>query len=230
MLKVTDIELHYGKRQILNGLSFDAGQGDCIGILGVNGCGKSTLLKILSGALAPGAGSVAFYGEDAVKKHHLFVRYTGYVPQDNPLMEDLTVLDNLKLWCSNKSSNLKAELDRGVLHMLKLHTVAKCKVRTLSGGMKKRLSIGCALANRPELLLLDEPTAALDLPCKEDIRDSLRLYIKNGGSVIITTHEEADLMLCNRLLVLKQGGLHEISSDTRGAALLEQLGESETPM
>lgn len=228
MLQVTDIKINYGKKQVLNGVSFHAKKEDCIGILGTNGCGKSTLLKILSGVLVPTNGSVFYHGENASQNKNVFVKYAGYVPQDNPLMEELTVLDNLKLWYTNSKSDLNTELERGVLHMLKLHTVSKYKVHTLSGGMKKRLSLGCALANRPSVLILDEPTVSLDLPCKEEIRNYLRIYLKQGGSIIITTHEEPDLDLCNRLLVLKHGILEEIPSNTRGAKLSAILQLEET--
>lgn len=219
MLDVSNIQLNYGKKQVLKQVSFHAAAGECIGILGTNGCGKSTLLKVLAGILTPQSGSVCYQGKNACKNRALFVRYAGYVPQDNPLMEELTVQDNLKLWYSVGTCSMQAELTNGVLHMLQLHTVLKNKVHTLSGGMKKRLSIGLSLANQPKVLILDEPTAALDLPCKEEIRHYLQLYMQNGGTVILTTHEEPDLDLCSHLLVLKDGRLEEIPKDTRGAQL-----------
>ncbi len=219
MLEASNIQLNYGKKQVLRQVSLQAAQSQCIGILGTNGCGKSTLLKILAGVLTPSNGDVCYNGENACKDPEVFVKYAGYVPQDNPLIEDLTVQDNLKLWYTDSKSDMKSELEQGVLHMLNLHTVLKKRVSTLSGGMKKRLSIGCALANRPSVLILDEPTASLDLPCKEEIRSYLRRYLSNNGTVIITTHEEPDLTLCNRLFVLKNGLLEAIPTDTRGSRL-----------
>lgn len=223
MLEVTDIQLNYGKKQVLRQVSFHADAGMCIGILGTNGCGKSTLLKVLAGVLPPKSGSVSYNGENACQNQDLFVQYAGYVPQDNPLIEELTVRDNLKLWYAGSASDMQAELEQGVLHMLELHTVLKSKVCTLSGGLKKRLSIGIALANRPQVLILDEPTTALDLPCKAQIRSYLRLYLQNGGAVIITTHEEPDLDLCHRLLVLQDGILREIPRTARGKELSNYL-------
>ena len=108
-------------------------------------------------------------------------------------------------------------------HKLELDQILKLRVNTLSGGMKKRLSIGCALANRPSLLILDEPTASLDLPCKAEIRAYLKLYLNQGGSIIITTHDEPDLELCNRILLLKNGFLTEIPNDFRAEQLESQL-------
>lgn len=212
MLQALDISFNYGKKCILDNISLQADRGTCIGIFGTNGCGKSTLLKVLSGVLTPKSGEICFHGEKADKKNGVFIKYAGYVPQDNPLMEDLTVLDNLKLWYTNSKSNLHEELDHGVLRMLHLHTMLKSKVSTLSGGMKKRLSIGLALAGQPSVLILDEPTAALDLPCKEDIRNHLQLFMKHGGTIVLATHEEPDFELCDKRYLLKNGSLTMIEN------------------
>lgn len=226
MLSVHDIKLHYGKKQVLNGVSFQLNAGECIGILGTNGCGKSTLLKILAGALPPTAGNVCYNGIHACLNRHIFRNHVGYVPQDNPLMEDLTVRDNLRLWYADSTLDLKRELDQGILHMLELHTVLKAKVHTLSGGMKKRLSIGCALANQPSVLILDEPTVSLDLPCKEEIRSFLQLYLENGGAIVITTHDVSDFELCNKLFALKNGILEEIPGNIRGKQLTTLISDT----
>lgn len=227
MLQATDISFYYGKKCILDGISLKAEPGTCIGIFGTNGCGKSTLLKVLSGVLSPKSGEIYLHGEKADKKNGVFLKYTGYVPQDNPLMEDLTVLDNLKLWYTHSKSDLHAELDHGVLRMLKLDAILKNKVSTLSGGMKKRLSIGLALASQPSVLILDEPTAALDLPCKEDIRNYLKLFMKHGGTILLSTHEEPDFKLCSQRCLLKNGKLtfieNSISNEQIGGLLRDDV-------
>lgn len=223
MLKATDIKLNYGNHQVLDGVSLHVTPGTCCGILGVNGCGKSTLLKILAGVLPPTGGCITYNNEDALHSPAVFLNYAGYVPQDNPLMEELSVLDNLRLWYADSRLNLQAETDNGVLHMLGLHKVLKQRVSTLSGGMKKRLSIGIALANRPAVLILDEPTAALDIPCKDEIHSYLRLYMQNGGTIIIATHEEPDLDLCDQLNILRNGTLHQVPASARGVELSRLL-------
>jgi len=227
MLKAHCLQLNYGKHQVLRQVSFEAAPGECIGILGVNGCGKSTLLKLLAGVLKPTQGQIFISGENACANLGLFAKAIGYVPQENPLMEDLTVQDNLKLWYADSKSDLSFELKEGTLHMLQLDTILHKKVRTLSGGMKKRLSIGCALANKPAILLLDEPTASLDLPCKEDIRNYLKKYVEQGGIVIITTHEEPDLDMCNKILILHDGIVTSAPLNIRGSQLSNLLKENE---
>ena len=222
MLKVSDIEFSYRKKKVLCGLSFSASKGECIAIAGANGCGKSTLLSILSGASRPSGGSYQIAGQDALKNHEQILAHIGYVPQENPLIEELSVMDNLYLWYHGSKKELRAELGQGILNMLSLQDILTTPVRKLSGGTKKRVSIACALSNHPEILVLDEPGAALDLACKTDIRNYLVTYLKNGGTVILTTHEEAELSLCTRLLVMHDGKLREVDSSLRGTDLLNK--------
>lgn len=223
MIKVKGITYSYGKKQVLDGVSLTAAQGDCVAVAGANGCGKSTLLSLLAGALRPQNGEIFYGGQDARREKDVFQRMVGYVPQDNPLFEELTVRDNLRLWYSASPYSMEQDLGSGLLSVLKLSDLLPRKVSQLSGGMKKRVSIGCALAAHPPVLILDEPSAALDLICKEDIRQYLTMYLKQKGTILITTHEEAELNLCSRLYILKKGKLVERDPKLRGDALLLEL-------
>ena len=214
MLSIQNISKNYRKQQVLQNISFDARDGECIGLIGSNGCGKSTLLQILSGAIAPDGGSILYNGKDLLKDASLFSSVVGYVPQNNPLYPDMTALDHLKLWYSATDSSLADDLKSGFLSLLQIEPFLHKRVRELSGGMQKRLSIGCALASRPAILLLDEPEAALDLVCKEDIRSYIRRYCEQGSTVILVTHDESDFALCSRLLLLHNNSLREIPGTT----------------
>ena len=147
---------------------------------------------------------------------------TGYVPQENPLIPELSVYDNLRLWYPDRTE-LKKELQEGFLQLLGIGDFVKKPVRKLSGGMKKRVSIGIALAGMPPVLILDEPSAALDLVCKEDIKRYLQIYLEKKGTVVITTHEESELSLCDRLYVMKDGRLFPVDRELRGTALTAQF-------
>ena len=147
-------------------------------------------------------------------------KMTGYVPQENPLIPELTVYDNLRLWYPD-SQYLKQELEQGFLHLLGIQEFVTKQVNKLSGGMKKRVSIGIAMAGMPPVLLMDEPSAALDLLCKEDIRNYLKVYLQRKGTVVITTHEESELELCDKLYVMKDGKLRQIDRSLRGANLVK---------
>lgn len=218
MIEIEDLTSAYGKKKVLCGVNLSGERGECIGIVGPNGCGKSTLLSVMAGVLRPKSGSVYYYGRDALKNPVVFRKMTGYVPQENPLLEELSVYDNLRLWYPDKEQ-LQKELEQGFLQLLGIPEFVKMPVHKLSGGMKKRVSIGIALADEPPILILDEPSAALDMACKEDVKRYLRIYLERKGTVVITTHEDGELSLCDSLYVMKNGKLIPVDKTLRGEAL-----------
>lgn len=203
-ISVCDVKKKYGKKEVLRGASFEAESGSIIGIVGVNGSGKSTLLGIMSGVVT-GDGDFLADGESLIKDKNLRESIVGYVPQGTPLIEELTAKDNLALWYSK--SAMEAELESGVLRLLGIDAFLKTRVSRMSGGMKKRLSIGCAVANRPSVILLDEPTSALDIVCREAIFDYLTKFKEAGGIAVIATHDVKEIDLCDAIYVLKDGVL-----------------------
>lgn len=226
LVEVQNICKSYGRHAILKNASFYVKAGECVGIVGANGCGKSTLLGILSGSLKLTSGEINYDGKNPLKDKKLFSNYIGYVPQDNPLIDNLSVLDNLKFWYCECERSLKDDLINGVPALFGLTSYKNYTVNKLSGGMKKRLSIACALAKNPQILILDEPGASLDIICKEDIKNYLKTYISNGGTVIITSHEEAELDLCDRMYLLQEGALYELPDKPMGRKLMERMSAS----
>lgn len=220
MIIVDGIRKKY-KKYVLEDISFSVEKGQCIGILGANGCGKSTLLSIMAGTKKSNGGRIIYNGMDANK--NIFIDYIGYVPQENPLIEELSVNDNLKLWYSNSKKDLKKDFLDGVPAMLGLDEVKKIPVGKLSGGMKRRVSIAAALANDAPILILDELSAALDLVCKKELRQYLTYYLKHNGTIVMTTHEEDEIALCNRLLIMKEGKLLEVDPNSSIEALVNKL-------
>jgi len=204
-IEIKNVSKCYGKKQVLKDISFSAEGGKCIGILGANGCGKSTFLSILAGVLERDGGQFLFNGEDLFENRKKRSSLVGYVPQGTPLIEELTARDNLLLWYD--ADDMQKALDTGVLKMLGVDQFLKTTVRRMSGGMKKRLSIGCAMAKQPPILLLDEPTAALDLACKQSIAQYLTEYKKSGGLLLLTTHDSLELSLCDEIYIIKDGKL-----------------------
>lgn len=202
-----------GKKQVLKDISLHARGGQCIGILGANGCGKSTLLSILAGIQRPDSGNILLNGTDLLGKkiQRNLSSLVGFVPQEPPLMTELSAYDNLRLWYCQSPLSLERELREGFLATLGIPDFLKVPVRHMSGGMKKRLSIGCSIAMSPQLLLLDEPGAALDLQCKEYIETYLREFRSQGNLILIATHEEREIALCDQLFLLKNGILSPLS-------------------
>lgn len=220
-LEINHIKKSFGKKQVLRDISLTAEKGECIGILGANGSGKSTLLTILAGVQKAGGGEFLLNGENLFKNSSLRSKTVGYVPQGTPLIDELTAYDNLLLWYSKKE--LKAELENGILKLLGINEFIKVPVRKMSGGMKKRLSIGCAVAKKPPVLLLDEPTAALDIACRQDIAEYLKGYKAAGGILFLTTHDPLELELCDRLFIIKEGLLTSFEFDGNLQKLVESL-------
>lgn len=213
----------YGKTNILSDVSFYVKKGECVGIVGANGCGKSTLLGILSGTIKPDGGSLTYQGANPYKDKKMFSEFIGYVPQENPLMEQLTVMDNLKFWYCDSKRSLKQDLVNGTPYALGVSAYTHMRVDRLSGGMKKRVSIACALSNDPQVLILDEPGASLDIVCKEDIKRYLKSYLASGGTIIITSHEECELSLCDRMYLVKNGTMRELPECPVGERLMDYI-------
>lgn len=204
-IEINDIHKKYGSKEVLNGLTLTAEAGKCIGILGGNGSGKSTLLSILAGIQPTDRGSFFFDEINLFKTKGQLSRLVGYVPQGTPLLEELTAYDNLRLWYDK--ATLKKELSGGFLQMLGIHEFIKTPVSKMSGGMKKRLSIGCAISGRPPVLLLDEPMAALDLACKQNISEYIKSHKQAGGIVLLATHDVLEIELCDEWYIMKNGRL-----------------------
>ena len=202
-IEIKDVTKKFGNKTVLSGVDLSADSGECVGILGTNGTGKSTLLSILAGVLRADAGTFLCDGVDLLRAPKTRSRAVGYVPQGTPLIEELTARDNLCLWYDKAS--LQRELNGGILDMLGIPDFLNLRVSKMSGGMKKRLSIGCALAGHPPIFLLDEPMSALDIVCKQKIKDYLESYKRAGGILILVTHDVLELELCDRCYILKDG-------------------------
>ncbi len=223
LIEISNINKSYKKKTILKDISLSADSGDCIGIVGANGCGKSTLLKILAGAIPPTSGKILYDNNSPLLKNKFFSEYIAYVPQDNPLFDNLTVLDNLRLFYCESSHNLKNDLDHGILSDFQINQYVHQKVSLLSGGMKKRLSIACALIKDPKILILDEPGASLDIVCKSDIQNYMVNFITNGGTILIASHEEQELNICNKLFYMQNGDLNVLEHLSDLSSLIAPL-------
>lgn len=204
-IEVSHIRKQFSKKCVLSDLSLSAKSGQCIGILGENGSGKSTLFSILVG-LQKGEGAFLCDGKDLMKDASNRRAKVGFVPQSPPLLSELTAKDNLRLWYTPQA--MERELQSGCLKMLGVDEFLRVPVRQMSGGMKKRLAIGCAIAHHPSILLLDEPTSALDLLCKQRIYAYLQTFRQEGGIVVLATHDVVELQLCDTVYILKNGTLH----------------------
>ncbi len=232
-LQAGNIAYSYKKHRVLQGVSFELPKGKAAALLGANGSGKSTLLSILSGIRhsgTPADGSIPFYTYcDGKKTSDLFrdkkscSRIISYVPQEDPLMPELSVKDNLLLWYNGSGTGFSSALQSPAISALDILSFMNKPVRDLSGGMRKRVSLAAALINEPEVLLLDEPASALDLSFKAELRNYLRGLRESGTTLLISTHDEEDLDICDIAFLLKDGIISSISPALRGEELLKLI-------
>jgi len=233
-ITISDLSKNYGKVKALQGLDLTIEAGQIYGLLGPNGSGKSTLIKTLVGAVKPAAGKVLVLGQAMPQKARSVRSRLGYMPQNPALYGDISVRANVKFFArAHKLDGLEERIDR-VLSFVGLSRLAGRKTETLSGGLKQRCSLACALVHEPELLLLDEPTAGVDPVLKEGFWKYFHELKNQGKTIIITTHLMDEPLACDRLGILREGRL--IIDDTPESILargktqvtLEIAGESMT--
>ena len=214
LMELEHIKKSYGRRQVLTDVSMKAEAGTCVGIIGSNGCGKSTLLSILAGVLRPDGGSLRYEGRDPWEKKKYFAAYTAFVPQENPLIEELSVRDNLALWYAGTKRSMEEDLKNGIPADLGVSEFLNRRVSKLSGGMKKKVSICAAMANHAPILIMDEPGAALDINGKEEMKNYIADFAKKGGTVILASHEDRELRVCDVLYGLRDGVLTRLPASS----------------
>ena len=208
----------YGRVRALEAVDVEIGAGEIVGLLGPSGAGKTTLVRILALLQRPSSGALALFGEDhAPARPARFRRRIGYMPQEHALYEDLSARFNVHFF----GHGAPADRVDGMLRFLGLGDRAGDAVQTMSGGMKQRVSLACALVGSPELLLLDEPTAGIDPLLRERFWSEFRHLRDGGASLLVSTHQVDEAVHCDRLLLLREGGL---VADTTPQALMRRVG------
>ena len=199
MLEIDGICKAYSGHCVLKDVRFVLPAGQCLGIVGENGSGKSTLLRILAQIEKPDKGDVRYGGRSILGDRNFLRRKLGYVPQGNDLMEDLTVRAQLKLW--QNACGLNCPLPDDIMEVLGIGPMMKKQIRTLSGGMKRRVSIAMALMSDPEILIMDEATTGLDKDYCEKLLSWLEAYLSRGGRILWCSHHKQELdRLCSGIL------------------------------
>lgn len=214
MLKLEDIVIKYKKKTILSDVRLTAVPGEIIGLLGANGSGKSTLLSVIAGAKKAESGKLSINDINFTEKPDEYRKYIGYVPQENPLIAELSCLDNLRIWSKLGKEEMRELISTKPLSILGVHEFCDKKVKDLSGGMKKRLSITATLITNPSILLMDEPFAALDMVAKHDILQYMSTFKAAGGTMIVASHEESVLDYCDRIYFIKNGQVTELDKNS----------------
>jgi lipooligosaccharide transport system ATP-binding protein len=224
VLRVNGLRKRYGAQEVVRGLSFEIRRGDCFGLLGPNGAGKTTTLRCCLGLIDPDGGEIEMVGRPVPKAAREARIRVGVVPQMDNLDPDFTVRENLLIY-GGYFGLPRAVLEERIPRLLEFAGLSSKRdvgIRTLSGGMKRRLTLARALVNDPELLILDEPTTGLDPQARHLIWDGLRQLLSQGKTILLTTHfmDEAE-RLASRLAVIDHGMM--IASDSPRALLAQHV-------
>ncbi len=210
LLTVKNLTKSFKEKQVLRGISFEVRQGEVLCILGPNGAGKSTTINILTAALGSDGGELYFKGTRLNRRLRAYKQSLGIVPQDISLYEELSAERNLRFFTSLYGLH-GAALTKAVdeaLAFAGLDDRRNDKVKTFSGGMKRRLNIACAIAHHPELVIMDEPTVGIDPQSRNHILESIRKLQNGGMTVIYTTHymEEVEA-ISSRIIIMDHGAI-----------------------
>ena len=213
-IQIRDIHKNFGQLHALKGVNLTIEQGEFFALLGPNGAGKSTLINILAGLTRPSSGSIEVLGHDVVTQCQNARRLLGIVPQELVFDPFFNVREMLRFQAGyfGRGRENDAWIDE-ILEGLGLADKARTNMRRLSGGMKRRALIAQALAHKPPVIVLDEPTAGVDVELRQLMWNFIRKLNQDGHTIILTTHylEEAE-MLCNRVAMLKQGEIIALDS------------------
>ena len=205
ILVIEDLSFSYGSQNVLDRLSLQVSRGTILGIVGASGSGKTTLIRLIAGIIRPDIGSLNLFGDKPSPK--LWDKI-GYMPQLQSLYSDLTVRQNIDFFARMygvSKSEYRSEVVDGTIKQVSLWEKRKEVVANLSGGERQRVSLGIALVHNPPLLLLDEPTVGLDPKLRADLWEHFRRLIKNGTTVIISSHAMEDASRCDRVGFLDAG-------------------------
>jgi len=225
VVEALELHKHFGPIRAVDGLSLSVQAGEVYGLLGPNGSGKTTLMRLLVGLLKPTSGTVTVLGQAMPAK--AILAQVGYVTQASALYEDLTVRENVTFFGELCGGAPRDRVDE-VIALVDLADRAGSLVRTLSGGMRQRTSLACALVHRPRLLLLDEPTVGIDPQLRVAFWSYFRRLAAAGATLIISSHVMDEAERCDRLAFFRQGKLlaQGSAAELRGQAGTATLEEA----
>lgn len=224
IVRAQDLVKNYADLSAVAGISFEIMKGECFGFLGPNGAGKTTVMSIIYCFMPPTSGDVTVFALDVAKEPSTIKSRIGVMPQDDNLDPDLSVFQNLIVYARyfDMPKRISAPRAWELLDFVELREKAQVNIKSLSGGMKRRLLLARALLNNPDLLILDEPTVGLDPHSRHAVWDNLAHLKAKGITCILTTHymEEAE-KVCDRVAIMDNGKIIEIG---RPADLMEKYG------
>ena len=225
-VEVTDLQKHYGNLHVLQGLSLNVERGITYGLLGPNGAGKTTLIRAMMGLTVPDQGQIKLLGVIMPDKNIL--SQVGYMTQSVALYEELTVFQNVKFFADLAGIARSDKEAIKTLELVNLADRARSRVQELSGGMKQRCSLACALVHHPSLLVLDEPTVGVDPQLRVQFWEHFRQLNQQGITLIVSSHVMDEAERCDRLGFVREGRIlaEGTASELRQKASAQTLEEA----
>ncbi len=212
MIEINDLRKSYNNVQALNGVSFNVNDGEIFGVIGPDGSGKTTLFRILASLLLADSGTAVMNKLDVVKEYKKIRQIIGYMPGRFSLYQDLSVEENLTFFATVFNTTIEENY-----HLIKdiyqqIEPFKKRRAGALSGGMKQKLALSCALIHKPEVLILDEPTTGVDPVSRKEFWDMLKKLQQQGITILVSTAYMDEASLCNRIALMRDGNF--IALDT----------------
>lgn len=208
VIKVKNLIKKFEEKVVLDNFNLELKENDILGLIGPNGCGKTTLISCILELIHYDSGNILVFGENSIKNKYDIKRKIGFVPQEIAVFDELTVRENIDFFCSLYVSNKneRKNLVNYVIDFVDLKKFEKFIPKKLSGGLLRRLNIACGIVNKPKLLILDEPTVAIDTQSRNFILEKIKLLNEQGTSILYTTHylEEAEY-LCKNISIMDNG-------------------------
>lgn len=205
----------YGKVEALKGVSFTVSQGELFGIIGPDGAGKTSLFRILTTLLLPGSGQASVCGLDVVRDYKAIRQRVGYMPGRFSLYQDLTVEENLNFFATVFRTTIEENYELVKDIYQQIEPFRKRRAGALSGGMKQKLALSCALIHKPEVLFLDEPTTGVDPVSRKEFWEMLRRLKEQGITIIVSTPIIDEARQCDRIAFINEGQIHGIDTPDR---------------
>ncbi len=212
MVEFHNINKSYGENEAVKDVSFSVGEGELFGLIGPDGAGKSTLFRILTTVLLADSGNVLFNGKDVVADYKYIRENVGYMPGKFSLYQDLSVTENLKFFATifNTTIDENYELIKDIYQQLE--PFGNRKAGALSGGMKQKLALSCALIHKPKVLVLDEPTFGVDAVSRKEFWDMLKSLKAKGVTILVSTPYMDEAELCDRIALIQKGRILDINT------------------
>jgi len=211
-ISVRNLSKSYGPVRAVQDVSFDVRAGEIFGLIGPDGAGKTTLFRILATLLLPDAGEASVAGLDVVKNYCQLRQRIGYMPGRFSLYQDLTVQENLEFFASVFGTSIRENYDLVAPIYTQIEAFKNRRAGALSGGMKQKLALCCALIHRPDLLLLDEPGTGVDPVSRKEFWDMLRQLRAQGLTMLVSTPNMDEATLCDRVALMQHGRIMAIDT------------------